>query len=98
MNKLAISTYVFSFLFITNSLFSQNWPETTAEWHYEIGAFSQPIVTYQSFKYDRDTIIDGDTVSILSNNVLIYSDSGKVFYYQEAIDSFVLLYNFNAME
>ena len=94
------------FIFCWSHSFSQGWAPTGATWHYTQISFSGPLVTFSTVQSIGDTIILGIPCKKLSGGgcgyygpeFFIYSDSGKVFFYDTYYSRFELLYDFTAVQ
>ncbi len=90
------------FLLCSNSnLFAQNWNTENSTWYY--GAFVYPNVTYVTIKLTGDTIInnqlcqkvEGECSCAYFASKYMYEDSNRVYRYDENLEEFHLLYDFN---
>ncbi len=102
---------ILSFVFVQNKSFSQSdlgFAPIGATWHYMIPAFNflDP-VTYVKYEVTGDTMINGKQASIvyrthgfdvsnLPNPFFLHYDSNRVYWHNEHLNDFYLLYDFNA--
>lgn len=94
------------FIFCWSYSFSQGWAPTGATWHYTQISFSGPLVTFSTVQSIGDTVILGIPCKKISGGgcgyygpeFFIYSDSGKVFFYEAYYSRFELLYDFTALQ
>ncbi len=100
------TAFTISILFMTIFANCQNWAPTGAKWTYTETFYmtsSQDTLTIRSI---GDTVIQSHQCKVLKRSggtcdlrpmyEYMYSDSGKVYFYDSYRDSFQLLYNFNA--
>jgi hypothetical protein len=96
------------FMLVPFYSYSQNWADNNAVWHYtQINFNTPPNQEYIRFTAAGDTLINGDTLKIileeiislndtLSDEIYMKSDSNRVYYYIPEIEAYKLLYDFNA--
>ncbi|MFH1052272.1 MAG: T9SS type A sorting domain-containing protein [bacterium] len=108
--KLALLTS-FAFLF-SMQIFGQDFAPIGAKWYYDelAGMFWSPYdVDYILYTSEKDTTINGQNCRKIikrhdldcyfrPKNEFVFSRQDSVFYYDAIIDTFQLLYNFNASE
>lgn len=88
---------------------SQNWAENNAVWYYNQIDYGPPF-NHDYLKYYAigDTVILGDSAKILkqeylsiydtsSTQIIMKSENNQVFLYDSTINSYELIYNFNAL-
>jgi hypothetical protein len=98
--------FIISFLLLTIIADCQNWAPIGAKWTYTqtfASSFAKDTIVIKSI---GDTIIQGKNCKILKKSDVVcddrpfkeymYSDSGKVFFYDDLKNRFQMLYNFNA--
>lgn len=95
----------FFFLFITFITLGQISYPIGAKWYYTQSSFWSPAITYSTMEVVADTTINGidcqklsklSGCDFLGGTAFIYADSNKVFFYNNYLQTFVLLYDFNA--
>ncbi|GIV30570.1 MAG: hypothetical protein KatS3mg028_1636 [Bacteroidia bacterium] len=90
----------------------QDWLPIGAKWHYQLFpvGFGQPTILsgFMTITVTGDTVIKGQTCKKLEKSSylgnctdeerfsFLYSDSNKVYWYNTSLDTFTLLYDFNA--
>ena len=86
----------------------QDWGAHNAVWHYSDSYFGPPFDTqYFEFSYSKDTTVNGKQSRILleqyigrrfviTSQILMHSDSNRVYLFDTLSKSFRLLYDFNA--
>ena len=98
---------VFGLLWITS--FSQDWAPIGAKWYYGEGFAFSGDIDYILYTSEKDTTVKGQTCRKISkrhdcycydrpNFELMFSKNDSVFYYDNQLDTFQLLYNFNAIK
>lgn len=91
------------------NLSAQHWAPDHAKWHYKIqlsGFCVLCTITYLEVEVTGDTLINGQQCKILTKSrrgciddyeeSYTYADSGRVYWYNDVINDFTLLYDFNA--
>lgn len=106
MNKFKILLVILIINFNANQLFCQDILVTGAEWHYSTFVWGNGSTFFNSFKIIGDSIISGTPCKVIERDVLtcdwrgkyeyVYKDDGKLFYFEETIEEFRMLYDFNA--
>jgi hypothetical protein len=96
------------FLFVASNVNSQTWAPIGATWHYQ----SYDIYSnewYAELQSVDDTIIQGKNCKLLqstgvgacsyydNNPIFLYPDSDKVYYFNEGLSKFCLLYDFTLL-
>ena len=98
------SRFLLLFFSLASHCYSQGWAPTGAKWHYTQISFTGPLITFSIVESLADTVIQGKNCKKMSNGggcsfygpyFFIYSDSGKVFVYDNYYSTFSLLYDFN---
>ena len=77
-----------------------------AEWYFNLSSFMGSPISYYHMEVLGDTIIQGHQCSIISPQYLggnginqyVYEDNGKVYWYNQTLQDFTTLYDFNAEE
>ncbi len=77
-----------------------------AEWYFNLSSFMGSPVSYYHMEVLGDTIIQGHQCSVISPQYLggnginqyVYEDNGKVYWYNQTLQAFTTLYDFNADE
>jgi hypothetical protein len=98
--------YIILLLFmvvLTHLCYAQEFAPLNAEWHFQKWTLNDDyIVEYYSAKAERDTVINGNYATILTNKrngtimpdaeIILSEDNGKVYFFES--NSFKLLYDF----
>jgi hypothetical protein len=107
MKKTALTLILF---FLLTTLFAQEWAPVGATWCYNSNDPMNGYYWYAIIKSEGDTVIQGKNCKVLQSNgigtctygsafhpLFIYSDTNKVFYFNQNINKFYLLYDFNKL-
>lgn len=106
MLKSIIKLYVFTLFFSLNA-FSQEWAPIGAKWTFEVREPASPALTFRTMEVIKDTIVLGknckeisffnanNTPFGLNSNIYSYEESDMVYWYNDRIQAFTLLYDFN---
>jgi len=98
--------FLFLFMSFFKILSAQDWAPVGAVWYYDVKFPFTSQVTYHTFTVERDTIINQIPSKVLIkrsaedtiiNTYFTYENNGQVYFYNEVIDDFVLLYDFNLL-
>lgn len=76
---------------------AQTWAPVGATWHYSsLVGFIPASYDFHFFEVVGDTIVMGNNCRLFNSGDIMYSDSGKVFHYNDSLAAFYTLYNFDA--
>ena len=75
-----------------------------AEWYFNVSSFMGSPISYYRMEVLGDTIIQGHTCSVITQQFLggngqeqyVYEDNGKVYWYNQTLGRFTTLYDFDA--
>ena len=75
-----------------------------AEWYFNLSSFMGSPISYYHMEVLGDTIIQGHTCSVITQQFLggngqeqyVYEDNGKVYWYNQTLGRFTTLYDFDA--
>ena len=75
-----------------------------AEWYFNVSSFMGSPISYYHMEVLGDTIVQGHTCSIISpqylggngTNQYVYEEDRKVYWYNQTLQAFTTLYDFNA--
>ncbi len=96
-------------LWLFNIGYSQNWAQNQAIWHYEQTDYGPPFYDdYIKLTYVGDTVINGDSSTIIfeekifldtifSGYIYMKSNSNRVYLFVPSLNTFELVYDFNAI-
>lgn len=102
--KKIISIIILCFGLI-GSLTAQNgFAPQGAEWYFNISSFMSGPVSYYHMAVEGDTVIQGHVCSVITPHYLggngdrqfVYEDGGVVYWYNQTLNDFTTLYDFNA--
>ncbi len=105
MKKLLSTLILFAFAIVGMAQPGSFAPQG-AEWYFNLSSFMGSPVSYYHMEVLGDTIIQGHQCSIISPQYLggnginqyVYEDNGKVYWYNQTLQDFTTLYDFNAEE
>jgi Secretion system C-terminal sorting domain len=97
------------FEIICISVFSQDWAPIGAKWYYDEQFASSGDIDYIKYTSEKDTIVNGQSCRKINKRhdlycyerpeiELMFSKNDSVFFYDPKLDTFQLLYNFNAIK
>src|SRR5450432_1658617 len=95
--------FLFPLFFVMAAVAQDPWAHVGAIWTYKNGGWCNGLVHIRSI---RDTIISGKPCRIMRKDChtcderlqdeYMYSDSGRVYFYEPSCDAFSLLFDINA--
>lgn len=104
MKKLVL-TLVILLAFVFNGMAQQvSFAPQGAEWYFNVSSFMGSPISYYHMEVLGDTIIQGHTCSVITQQFLggngqeqyVYEDNGKVYWYNQTLRRFTTLYDFDA--
>jgi len=105
--KNLVLTLVILLAFVFNGMAQRgSFAPQGAEWYFNLSSFMGSPISYYHMEVLDDTIIQGHDCSVITQQFLggngqeqyVYEDNGKVYWYNQTIQAFTTLYDFNADE
>ena len=104
MKKILLTTAILLAFAIGGVAQSGSFAPQGAEWYFNLGSFMGSPISYYHMEVLGDTLIQGHQCSVISpqygggngDKQYVYEDNGVVYWYNQTIQDFTTLYDFNA--